>query len=135
MIEFASTQVAAGIPAILGADAVIPAAVAAPELAWAGLILLLPAVSAILCGICAIMGVRGKLPGVITAISLIGAFAVTFMLFRSCPSDAARTIHLFDWVAFSWGDYASARWHSFLAPFALYVDSLTLLWMLFVTGL
>jgi NADH-quinone oxidoreductase subunit L len=135
MIEFASTQVAAGIPAILGADAVIPAAVAAPELAWAGLILLLPAVSAILCGICAIMGVRGKLPGVITAISLIGAFAVTFMLFRSCPSDAARTIHLFDWVAFSWGDDASARWHSFLAPFALYVDSLTLLWMLFVTGL
>ena len=28
-----------------------------------------------------------------------------------------------------------ATWSGFLAPFSLYVDSLTLLWMLFVTGL
>jgi hypothetical protein len=135
MIELASNLSLASAPAILAADAAIPAAVAAPELAWAGLILLLPALAAILCGVCAAMKIRGKLPGIITVIALLGAFATTFMLYRACPTDAARTIHLFDWVAFGWGGDAQARWHSFLAPFALYVDSLTLLWMLFVTGL
>ncbi len=137
MTELASTMISAGFPALLGVASPeqIPAAVAAPELSWAGLILLLPAVSAVLCGVCAVFGVKGKLPGAITAISLIAAFATTFMLFRSCPDDAARTVHLFEWVSFSWFGEGAAKWHTFLAPFALYIDSLTLLWMLFVTGL
>ena len=116
------------------ADAAIPAAIPSPEFAWAGLILLLPAVSAVLCGVCAAMGVKNKLPGMITAVALLAAFATTLSLFLKMPQDAARTIHLFDWVAFSWTGQA-ATWTSFLAPFSLYVDSLTLLWMLFVTGL
>ena len=123
-------------PAILGdaASAAIKPAVLAPDLSWAGLILLLPAISAALCGLCAIRGVKGKLPGIITAVSLLASFAITFSLFWNTPNDAPRVIHLFDWVGFAWGD-AGAKWTSFLAPFSLYVDSLTLLWMLFVTGL
>ncbi len=116
------------------ADAGIPAAVASPEFAWAGLILLLPALSAVLCGVCAAMGIKNKLPGAITAVSLLAAFATTLSLFLKMPQDAPRVVHLFDWVAFTWAGQ-SATWTSFLAPFSLYIDSLTLLWMLFVTGL
>ena len=39
------------------------------------------------------------------------------------------TIHLLDWFGIRWQGSA------FLAGFAFYVDKLTLLWMLFVTGL
>ncbi|MEY2714958.1 MAG: NADH-quinone oxidoreductase subunit, partial [Planctomycetota bacterium] len=116
------------------ADAGIPAAVASPEFAWAGLILLLPALSAVLCGVCAAMGIKNNLPGAITAVSLLAAFATTLSLFLKMPQDAPRVVHLFDWVAFTWAGQ-SATWTSFLAPFSLYIDSLTLLWMLFVTGL
>ena len=137
MTELASTMISSGFPALLGAATTsqIPAAVPAPEFSWAGLILLFPAVSALLCGLCAAMRIKGKLPGIITVISLLAAFATTFVLFRAMPEDAARTIHLFDWVSFSWLDGGSNAWRSFVAPFELYVDSLTLLWMLFVTGL
>jgi len=120
------------IPTLANAD--IPAAVTSPEFAWAGLILLLPALSAVLCGVCAALGVKNKLPGAITAVSLLAAFATTLSLFMKMPHDAPRVVHLFDWVAFSWAGQ-SASWTSFLAPFSLYIDSLTLLWMLFVTGL
>jgi len=132
------STILAAIPAeAASASATIKPAVASPDLSWAGLILLLPAISAVLCGLCAARGVKGKLPGIITALSLLGAFALTLMLFMRCPTDAPRTIHLFDWVSFAWGSGAAegAKWTSFLAPFSLYVDSLTLLWMLFVTGL
>jgi NADH-quinone oxidoreductase subunit L len=123
-------------PAILGdaAHSAIPAAVSSPEFAWAGLILLLPAASAVLCGLCAAAGVRNKLPGLITSVALLAAFATTLSLFLKIPQDAPRSVQLFEWVSFSWAG-AAPGWNSFLAPFALYIDSLTLLWMLFVTGL
>ena len=140
MPELASfPNLALQLPAILAevaapAKVAIPAAVPSPEFAWAGFILLLPALSALLCGLCAVMGVRNKLPGAITAISLLAAFATTLALFLKMPQDAPRVIHLFDWVSFTWAG-VGATWSGFLAPFSLYVDSLTLLWMLFVTGL
>ena len=40
-----------------------------------------------------------------------------------------EVIHVFDWLNITWEE------GSFVANFAFYVDSLTLLWMLFVTGL
>ncbi|MFM7259173.1 MAG: hypothetical protein ACKO3W_01075, partial [bacterium] len=51
----------ANVPAVLGetVSATIKPAVLAPDLSWAGLILLLPAISAVLCGLCAIRGVKG----------------------------------------------------------------------------
>jgi len=137
MLELASLpNLAHLMPAVIGeaTSTAIPAAVPSPEFAWAGLILLLPAISAVLCGVCAAMGVKNKLPGAITAVALLAAFATTLSLFLKMPQDAPRVIHLFDWVAFAWTGQA-ATWTSFLAPFSLYVDSLTLLWMLFVTGL
>jgi len=137
MLELASlSNLAHLMPAVIGegATAAIPAAVESPEFAWAGLILLLPAISAVLCGVCAAMGVKNKLPGAITAVALLAAFATTLSLFLKMPQDAPRVIHLFDWIEFAWtGQAATSK--SFLAPFSLYVDSLTLLWMLFVTGL
>ncbi len=150
MIELASlsnlTAQALGtfVPAILS-DATsngIPASIAAPELRWAGLILLLPVISAVLCGLCAAMRVKSKLPGLITAVSLVASFGVTLWLFLSLSNAdgpvAARTVHLFDWITLSWEpthQHAATRWTNVTAPFALYIDSLTLLWMLFVTGL
>lgn len=94
--------------------------------------------SALLCLFCGAIGVKSKLPGAITAIALVASFATTLTLFLKLPVDAPRTIHMFDWVAFAWtGSSATGAvvWTGFLAPFSLYVDSLTLLWMLFVTGL
>ncbi|MEE2819798.1 MAG: hypothetical protein VX615_04215, partial [Planctomycetota bacterium] len=99
----------------------------APQFAWAGFILWLPLLSLILCGVCAAMKVKTKLPAIITILSLAGSFALTAMLFLNYESPV--TIHLFDWIQSHWSD------GSFIANFALYVDSLTLLWMLFVTGL
>ncbi|MFM7050858.1 MAG: NADH-quinone oxidoreductase subunit L, partial [Planctomycetota bacterium] len=122
------------MPAVLGEANALKAAVPATDLGWAGLILLFPAVSAILCGACAAMGVKGKLPGAITALALLASFGTTLALYLNFPADGPRTVHLFDWVAVAWTGKA-ATWSSFMAPFALYIDSLTLLWMLFVTGL
>ncbi len=111
-----------GMPA-LPVDQVVNA----PQFAWAGFILWLPLLSLILCGVCAAMKVKTKLPAIITIVSLAGSFALTAMLYMNY--DGPVTIHLFDWIQSHWND------GSFIANFALYVDSLTLLWMLFVTGL
>ncbi len=96
---------------------------------WAQLILWLPLISLALCGLCAALRVRSKLPAWITVALLGGSFITTLALYLQY--DGAVTIHIFDWINFSWNDGAG----SFVANFALYVDSLTLLWMLFVTGL
>ncbi len=112
----------------LGTPAVqLDQVVNAPQFAWAGFILWLPLLSLVLCGICAAMRVKTKLPAIFTIVSLAGAFLLTAMLFLNYEGPV--TIHLFDWIQSHWSD------GSFIANFALYVDSLTLLWMLFVTGL
>ena len=112
---------------------VIQPAVDAPDLKWAGLIIGRPALSALLCTICGAMRVRSKLPAFITIVALIGSFVLTCMLFQQLGQGAPRVVGLFEWMSFSWGN--ADRFQSFSAPFALYVDSLTLFWMLFVTGL
>ena len=111
-------------------DHATPASGALPTVdgpAWAGLILLLPLLSTILCGITMAMRVKTKLPGFITVGCLGGAFAATLALYLAY--DGAMVIHLFDWFEIHWpGGGFTANW-------ALLVDKLTLLWMLFVTGL
>ncbi|MDI9404726.1 MAG: NADH-quinone oxidoreductase subunit L, partial [Limnohabitans sp.] len=139
-LSHTSAATFAAVPSVLaeGASPVsapIPAATPADDLRWAGLILLLPAISAVLCGLCAAMRVRNKLPGIITAVSLLAAFGTTLALFLQCQDAATpRTVHLFDWISFDWFASDGTK-SSFLAPFSLYIDKLTLLWMLFVTGL
>ncbi len=114
-------------------NAVIPKATAAPELAWAGWILLLPVLSAVLCTAFAALRVKNKLPAIVTVVSLGAAFALVLKLYlMRGPEAAPVVVHLWDWMNFSWG---GGPWKSFQADVSLYIDSLTLLWMLFVTGL
>jgi NADH-quinone oxidoreductase subunit L len=97
------------------------------DLSWAGFIVWMPLISLVLCGLCAAFKVKTKAPAVITIICLATSFLLTLMLWNGYTQP--ETIHLFDWLQIHWED------GSFVANFALYVDSLTLLWMLFVTGL
>ncbi len=120
------------VPTILGMAEGPLDAHAAPELRWAGLALLLPFVSSVLCVLCAWLNVRSKLPAVITVAALAGAFA-TIVKLSGSVGEAPVTVHLFEWIDWSWGD--GARFHSFAANFDLYIDRLTIFWMLFVTGL
>ncbi|MHC4275259.1 MAG: proton-conducting transporter transmembrane domain-containing protein, partial [Planctomycetota bacterium] len=94
---------------------------------WASLILWLPLISLALCGVCAALRVRNKLPGW-TSVGLLGtSFVLTLVLFLQYEHPVV--IHALDWFGLHWADA------SFVANFSLYVDSLTLLWGLFVTGL
>jgi NADH-quinone oxidoreductase subunit L len=94
------------------------------------LILWLPAVSAVLCGLCAALRVRGKLPAWIT-VGLLGAcFALVVALYgRHAALPHPTHIEGPSWFLVEAGE------RPFLAGLGLYVDSLTLLWLGFVTGL
>ncbi len=107
--------------------AVFPIATEAASMPWAGWILWLPAVSTVLCGLCAAFKVRTKLPAWITVALLGASFALTLALFLRYEQPV--TIHLLDWFGITWAE------GSFVANFSFYVDTLTLMWMLFVTGL
>jgi NADH-quinone oxidoreductase subunit L len=113
------------------ADMLFPIAHAIDGQSWAGLILWMPAISLILCGLCAAFRIHNKLPAWITVFSLAASFVLTLLLYLGY--EAPVTIHLFEWFDIQWGQGADVT--TFLANFSLYVDKLTLLWMLFVTGL
>jgi NADH-quinone oxidoreductase subunit L len=100
---------------------------------WAGWILWLPIISLALCGVCAALKVRTKLPAWITVACLGLSFIITCVLYAQHQGIAQR-VHLLDWFNLNWAN-SRGEAGSFVAHFALYVDSLTLLWMLFVTGL
>jgi NADH-quinone oxidoreductase subunit L len=99
-----------------------------------GLIMLVPALTlltTVICGVLAALGNKSKLPAWVSIGSLaacFGAVLVTFLQHDGTPHLA----HAFDWISYAWG---SKPVESFVANFGFYVDSLTLLWMLFVTGL
>ncbi|MBM4007983.1 MAG: NADH-quinone oxidoreductase subunit L [Planctomycetes bacterium] len=111
-------------------DFPIPQAVVAPELAWVGLALLLPLISAVLCVVCAAARLPGKLPAVFTVLALAASFVVVLRAYNAYSGPVQ--VPIFEWMSFAWGD---GRFQQFTAPCALYIDSLTLFWMLFVTGL
>jgi NADH-quinone oxidoreductase subunit L len=94
---------------------------------WAGFIVWMPLISLVLCGLCAAFKVKSKAPAIITTICLGTSFILTLMLWQGYTQP--ETIHLFDWLQVHWNG------GSFVGNFTLYIDSLTLLWMLFVTGL
>jgi NADH-quinone oxidoreductase subunit L len=126
LIGLSLPLLAQGTPAVPMSEVVI-----APELWWAGLIMLLPLLSLVLCGLCAAFKVKSKLPAVITTVCLAGAFITSVFLFLNYtpPGDV---VPLLDWINLSWG---SGQFESFSANFSLYIDSLSLLWIMFVTGL
>ena len=116
-----------------GAAAHAAGAVDGPAIA--ALVPLLPLLSFVLCGICAALKVRSKLPAWITVACLAAAFAAvvaTTLDLRDAGAGSVMVTHLFDWINYSWGTEAGQH---FKANFAFHLDSLTCLWMLFVTGL
>ncbi len=103
------------------------------------LIVALPLAGALIALLCAIMKVKSKAPAFAMVACLAGAFGVALWMYLQVTgaglegSGVTRpwaVVHAFDWINFSW---EGAR--PFVANFSFYVDSLTCLWMLFVTGL
>ncbi len=106
-------------------------ATVAPELSWLGLVLILPLASAALCALCGAFRCKSKLPAWITVVALAASFGLVLKAYFGYAGPVE--IPIFEWINFSWGE--GGRFQSFVADCALYVDSLTLFWMLFVTGL
>ena len=98
---------------------------------WVGLIPALPILGAVLATLCAIFRVKSKLPAWLTVGCLGTAFALTVAMFLNL-GDAPAITTAWEWIHISWGE---GEGQSLTADFGFYVDSLTVLWMLFVTGL
>jgi NADH-quinone oxidoreductase subunit L len=120
------------------AGAVLPYVTGATQSAppWLLLIPLLPLLAFGLCGLCAAFKVKNKLPAWLTILSLAIAFGLTLTayhrFFHGHDGAAPLAVTGFEWLTFAWGEGAG---QSLTANFGLYVDSLAILWMLFVTGL
>src|SRR5688572_17241254 len=74
---------------------------ASAGLTWAGWILWLPLLSMVLCGVCAALKVRTKLPALITVICLGLSFLVTASLYFA-HDGGGTTIELFRWFDLRW---------------------------------
>lgn len=103
------------------------------------LIPLLPMLSVVLITLCAIFKIKSKLPAWITVACLAAAFGVTVWMYQQVSasggeggSPATFICHGFTWIDLQWG--AGPGQH-LVGNFSLYIDQLTCLWMLFVTGL
>ena len=136
--EHAGHGLPAGEP--FGFQTAIPAIADEPSLAFAQWIIWLPAISAVLCGLYAALGVKGRLPAWTTIAALAGAcFCAVMTVLRLDPTNAQpAVVHLFDWIDLSWNSengVAGDRWHGLRANFALYLDGLSSYWILFVTFL
>ncbi|MFK7759089.1 MAG: NADH-quinone oxidoreductase subunit L [Phycisphaerales bacterium] len=92
------------------------------------LIIGLPLFSSILCGIYAMLGIKSKLPASSTIIACGIAFLCTVAMYINFDG-TAYTVHAFDWIQVHFGE------KSMIANFSFYIDTLTIYWMLFVTGL
>lgn len=106
----------------------------------AGYIPLLALLGFVLAGVSAVLGVKTKLPAYLSVGCIGASFVLTLVTYLGWPgSGHHEVVKLFDWITFSWdstpADSTDKAMASFVANFSFYVDSLTLLWMLFVTGL
>ncbi len=95
---------------------------------WTLLIVFLPLLGFVLNAIYAAIGNKSKLPAWTTIGLLAVAFIATASMFLSYDG-TPYTVHAFDWFNLHYGE------KSFVANFSFYIDKLTILWMLFVTGL
>ncbi|MGD9690448.1 MAG: NADH-quinone oxidoreductase subunit L [Phycisphaerales bacterium] len=102
------------------------------------LVPILTAGASILCGVFAILRNRSKLPAFASVLLLAASFlAILYTYLQQGPAGAPAIAHGFDWfnlAAAAPSDAGEAPLR-LLAAFSFYIDSLTLLWMLFVTGL
>jgi NADH-quinone oxidoreductase subunit L len=95
---------------------------------WVLLIVFLPLLGFVLNAVYAAIGNKSKLPAWTTIALLAAAFIATLSMFLSYEG-TPYTVYAFEWFNLSYGD------KSFVANFSFYIDKLTILWMLFVTGL
>jgi len=96
-------------------------------------ILGLPLLASVLCAVYAALGVRSKLPAWTTVGLLVLSFVATLMTAGAVfESEAPLIVHGFEWINIEWG---SQPGEALIANFSLFIDQLTVLWMLFVTGL
>lgn len=95
---------------------------------WVLLIPFLPLLGFVLSAIYAALGVKSKLPAWTTVALLIVSFGATLNMFLNFDGEP-YTVQAFEWFNLHYGE------KSFVANFSFYVDKLTILWMLFVTGL
>ncbi len=86
----------------------------------------------ILCALCAAFRVKSKLPAWITVVCLAASCGVSAAVYAWVSSHGPAITYVFDWIHVVWG---KEKGQSFIANFAFYLDTLTCLWMLFVTGL
>lgn len=92
------------------------------------LIPLLPALGAVICAVMGALRVKSKAPAWVTVGGLGVAFGVTVAMWQGLGS-STHIAHGYDWIRFAFPG------GELNAGFSLYIDSLTALWMLFVTGL
>ena len=97
---------------------------------WVGLMAGLPLLGAALCVVFACLNVKSKLPGYTTVALLAGGFVTALAAFMG-GSDGYGVATIFRWIHASTG----AGEASIAANVAYYMDGLSMLWMLFVTGL
>ena len=98
---------------------------------WVALMPGLPLLGAVLCVLFACLKVKSKLPGYATVALLAGGFVAALAAFLQGP-DGYGVATLFRWIHAGIGEGREAR---VSADFGYYMDGLSMLWMLFVTGL
>jgi len=98
---------------------------------WA---LILPMASCLLSGLYWALGIRNKLPAWTTVLCLALSFAVILTGYISLGPGQTRIAYGFEWINVAFTS-ATGEPTDFIANVSLYIDGLTLLWMLFVTGL
>lgn len=99
---------------------------------WIGLIPLLPLLGVGLVTLLACFNEKSKMPAWIS-VGLIGvSFLLTLAAYVGWDGHSVVHLQLWEWFGMSWGDHPG---ESLSAGFAFYFDGLSLLWMLFVTGL
>lgn len=98
------------------------------------LIPLLPFLGAVLCTIFRALPVRTKLAAWTTVALLAVAFVLSVMGYRDVVSGGTgrAIVHGFEWINMTWG---AGEGRSLIANFSFYLDPISGLWMLFVTGL
>jgi NADH-quinone oxidoreductase subunit L len=108
---------------------------------WYAAIPLLPLLGFVLAALTAAFRVKSKLPAWLSVACLALSFVFTVkMSMEVLGGEHARAaiVHVFDWIHFDLGRATEGGLsvsHTFIADFAFYIDPLTCLWMLFVTGL
>ena len=99
---------------------------------WLWLVPVLPLLGCVLCGLCLAMKVRTKAPAWIVVALLGVSFVATFAGYSGWDGASAQVTGVFEWIGLSWGEGIG---QTFSVDFGFYMDGLSWLWMLFVTGL